>query len=611
VEPTVYDTEYNEGSGSGSGDGSYFTKITSMSGLESGGTYLIVYETSSKAFNGALTTLDANNNSIDVTISSDKKIEATSSIMASTFTITAKEGGYSIKSASNYYIGSTSSNGLRTSTSDIYANCIEFNVQGNVLIGDGSSSYYLYFNTSANRFRFYASGQKAIQLYKLVNTTTPVLTPSDLALTGAPVALSFDLNTNSSPQVIHYTTSSTGAVTVSGGDGYVTTSVSGNTITVTPTAVTPSAQTITVNQAADETYAAGSATFTVTIDDSTPAVLSGWVETPITDLTTSDVFVIVGITSSGAYALPYDGGTSGAPVAIPVTVEGSKIASNVTENIKWNISGNATNGYVFYPNGSTTTWLYCNDKNDGVRIGTGSNKKYKIEEGYLKHITNSRYLGIYNSQDWRCYSLTSVNIGNQTIKFYKYVAPPSQTVSVGDAGYATYCSTNALDFTDTDIKAYVGSIDGTALTFTPINQVPANTGLLLVYAGGKTEDVPVIASAPALTITNCLTGVNEATTLTADDYILNVVNGKAGFYKAYTYTSLAAHRAYISHTISGVKNFVIDLDDNATTIGKTLSDSPLKGENIYNLAGQMVNGKSVNGKLPKGIYIVGGKKVLR
>ena len=59
-------------------------------------------------------------------------------------------------------------------------------------------------------------------------------------------------------------------MTVSGGEGYVTTSVSGNTITVTPVAVTSTPQTIIVSQAADDTYAAGTATFTVSVADSTP-----------------------------------------------------------------------------------------------------------------------------------------------------------------------------------------------------------------------------------------------------------------------------------------------------------------------------------------------------
>ena len=99
------------------------------------------------------------------------------------------------------------------------------------------------------------------------------LTTSDLALTGAPVALSFDLYNNSTPQIINYTTSSTGAVTVSS-SSYISSSVDSENkrITITPTAVTPSTQTITVNQAADATYAAGSATFTVSVANSAPVI---------------------------------------------------------------------------------------------------------------------------------------------------------------------------------------------------------------------------------------------------------------------------------------------------------------------------------------------------
>lgn len=97
------------------------------------------------------------------------------------------------------------------------------------------------------------------------------LTDNNLALTGAPISLSFDLYNSSSAQVVNYTTSSTGAVTVSE-SVYATFAIDAEkkTITVTPKAVTPSAQTITVNQAANETYKAGSATFTLTITDSTP-----------------------------------------------------------------------------------------------------------------------------------------------------------------------------------------------------------------------------------------------------------------------------------------------------------------------------------------------------
>ena len=129
-------------------------------------------------------------------------------------------------------------------------------------------------------FAFYQNGKAATGTNSLNNTNAIVvtyetgsstLTASDLGLTGS-TDLSFDLFNNSSVQAISYTTSSTGAVTVSGGSGYVTTSVneSAKTITITPVKVTPSPQTITVSQAADDQYAAGSAEFTVSIVNSDP-----------------------------------------------------------------------------------------------------------------------------------------------------------------------------------------------------------------------------------------------------------------------------------------------------------------------------------------------------
>lgn len=101
------------------------------------------------------------------------------------------------------------------------------------------------------------------------DTNSGTIAPSDLALTDAPVELSFDLYNNASAQTVSYTTSSTGAITVSESE-YITTTINNGTITVTPVKVTPSAQTITVSQAADDDYAAGSVSFTVSITDSTP-----------------------------------------------------------------------------------------------------------------------------------------------------------------------------------------------------------------------------------------------------------------------------------------------------------------------------------------------------
>ena len=180
-------------------------------------------------------------------------------------------------------------------------------------------------------------------------------------------------------------------------------------------------------------------------------------------------------------------------------------------------------------------------------------------------------------------------------------AAPVVSVTVTSAGFATYCCDKALDFTNAGIKAYVGTLSGTALTFTPVTTVPANTGLLLVKDGGATEDIPVAASAQAVQ-NNCLVGTLVEKTLDAKDYILNVVDGKAGFYLANTYTTLAAHRAYIPALTGGqVKSFAINLDEaDAISAVKAVNGNA----DIFNLAGQRVS------KAQKGIYIVNGKKVL-
>lgn len=131
-----------------------------------------------------------------------------------------------------------------------------------------NSFYKFTINVTNTKSSNYGLDVTSIVFYK-ENGGSP-LTQSDLDLTGAPITLSLDLYPNAAPQTISYTTSSTGAVTVSGGEGYVTTSVdaTNKSITVTPTAVTPSAQTITVNQAADDEYEAGSVTFTVSVVNS-------------------------------------------------------------------------------------------------------------------------------------------------------------------------------------------------------------------------------------------------------------------------------------------------------------------------------------------------------
>mgnify|MGYP002623139510 CR=1 FL=1 len=145
----------------------------------------------------------------------------------------------------------------------------------------------------------------------------------------------------------------------------------------------------------------------------------------IANITLDEVVIITMSSTSGTFAISNDNGTSAAPTAVAVAVSRDTIIST-DETILWNISRNG-NDITFYPNGTTEKWLYSNNTNNGVRVGSNDNKVWTIdtESGYLKHSATERYLGIYNSQDWRAYTSVNNNIKNQTLAFYAKVTPVS------------------------------------------------------------------------------------------------------------------------------------------------------------------------------------------
>jgi len=150
---------------------------------------------------------------------------------------------------------------------------------------------------------------------------------------------------------------------------------------------------------------------------------AGYAEADVATLTNVDQVLVTITNSSGeTYALTSGNGTSKAPAATKVTVNNGVIAvADVADTLIWNVVYSGGNIEI-YPNGTTDTWLYCTSTNNGVRVGTNTAKVFTIDaaSGYLKHTGTSRYLGVYNAQDWRCYtSPTTANIANQVLKFYK------------------------------------------------------------------------------------------------------------------------------------------------------------------------------------------------
>lgn len=172
------------------------------------------------------------------------------------------------------------------------------------------------------------------------------------------------------------------------------------------------------------------------VEDDEPVYSCGWIATDINNISSTDLVVITMTNSIGTtYAMSNDKGTSAAPSAIPVTVLKNTLDGDIDDKIKWNVSNN-DGTLTIYPNGTTTTWLYCTDTNNGTRVGTNTNKTFEIDanSGYLVHEGTSRYIGVYNSQDWRCYTSVNNNIKDQTLKFYKYVkCGPTETTITFDS----------------------------------------------------------------------------------------------------------------------------------------------------------------------------------
>lgn len=212
-----------------------YVKVTSAP-ADWSGDYLIVYETNNVAFNGGLETLDAVENTIAVTIA-DGAIEANATTDAAKFTIAAMEGGYSIQAASGKFIAQNSyANGLKSLDAAV-AHSLAIDADGNAELAvsvDNSgtpANVTLRFNDASNqlRFRYYKSGQKAIQLYKREGGSVTPPEPETIP-TAAPATPAKDEADVMAIYCNHYTTNNANFGISGWAGAYQTLDLSGTTV---------------------------------------------------------------------------------------------------------------------------------------------------------------------------------------------------------------------------------------------------------------------------------------------------------------------------------------------------------------------------------------------
>ena len=133
---------------------------------------------------------------------------------------------------------------------------------------------------------------------------------------------------------------------------------------------------------------------------------------------------------------------------------------------------------------------------------------------------------------------------------YTKVAPATVSKTITAAGWATYCSPYALDFSSSIANlegAYIITGNtGSTLTLSDAiaTTVPANTGLLLKGNGAVT--IPVAASGSYDASDNKLVGVTSNTNIDAETgYVLMNETAGVGFYKNASAFTVGANTAYL------------------------------------------------------------------
>ncbi len=175
-----------------------------------------------------------------------------------------------------------------------------------------------------------------------------------------------------------------------------------------------------------------------------------------------------------------------------------------------------------------------------------------------------------------------------------------------------------VDFSSTDVKAYkIVEVAEGRLPYAKAEEVsivPAGEAVVVRSdKGAGTYSIPVTPSATGL-YDNLLRVTADQLSVTNKNtvYCIAEQNGKSGFYARKEGATVPPGTVCLD--LSGRKTessvLLIDCDDEAT--GMLVPTPTDNGNNpIYNMSGQQIsNFKWQQGKLPRGIYIMGGKKVL-
>ena len=193
----------------------------------------------------------------------------------------------------------------------------------------------------------------------------------------------------------------------------------------------------------------------------------------------------------------------------------------------------------------------------------------------------------------------------------------AEAVTITSAGWATTVTNSALNFAgQNDVEAYTATVSDNTVTLTKVDDVKAETGLVLKGTEG-TYYLPVIESSETDKGSLMYSSTESYWTWHDNEgdnnkfYGLAINNeGEAQFRmincSASNEVEIPAQKAFllINSTSSARELRVIFEDDTTTGINSVNNETSV--ERVYNLSGQRVDNLQ-----KKGLYIVNGKKVIK
>lgn len=384
--------------------------------------------------------------------------------------------------------------------------------------------------------------------------------------------------------------------------------------------------TVTATLAESDKYTGATATCTVNIVDPNQQVYKK--VTSQEDITDGDTYLIISEEYNKALSEINVSDTRG--IAVDVTIADDIYSNQANaEGLPYEYTISATeNGK--YSIKSTQGYLAIKGDNTDLTISETETENchwtitYQDGKVLLKGNAGGRILG-YNSSAkcFRYYDPKNYN----NITLYKKVTSTTGSFSITDAGFATYYTDKAFVMPENVQGGIVTKANNETSQLTisynyqPGTVVPAKTPIVLKGEKGD-YTVNYTTSEETAPAGNMLYGADnvDADGMTFVEgtnvkyYKLALGNdGKCGFYwgatdgAAFEYT---ANRAFLAIDITDAsqapEGFSLDGDGGTTDIDGVMNGND-DSQKIYTVTG-VYAGKSLD-KLPKGIYIVGGKKV--